>query len=579
MVVMIRGVAANRLPRRVFLVLWGIALVRLLVPVTFAMPFGIPTGLTDGMLVGRNADTLESSNSVEGVVGAAIESAGGSMESAVSNGHGSGGAWAASGDGDSAAYALPENGTIVVLWTAAVLWAAVAVCLALYFLVNWIRCRKEFRTSSPVRNDFVAAWLQEHPLCRRIKVRQVVGLSTPLTYGILRPVILVPGNVDWGNEGQMQYVLFHEYIHIRHFDSLWKGVAAAALCIHWFNPMAWLLYLLLNRDIELECDEYVVRRFGQEQRKEYAKVLLQLEGKRSGFVLPGNFFSRNLTEERIKAIMESKKKGLAAFVLMVVLTASCTVFVFAAPVEQDVGKTEDLEREHQELEGQEEPGGQKESGEQPEPGEQPGSGNQSVSREMVDEALEGYRDFFGEKHIPESRYRFFDLDSSGVPEMILEFLNERTHNETYAIATWHDGSAHWITLGLFPPNVITDADCFSLEVDLMEDRPLIKVSAFGEDDRYTEEGNVFYYISGDEFKNVFCSIYFLDKDSGEEKILYKVNAVHEMTKEEYDGYSDTYHIPPEFYDLFQTLDMDGVKKTDWYEEIEDAIAAYKSLLE
>ena len=109
---------------------------------------------------------------------------------------------------------------------------------------------------------------------RAIRIRRSDRISAPLTYGILKPVILMPKETDWKNRQQLQYVFLHEYMHICRLDIVWKLIAALALCIHWFNPLVWIMYILFNRDIELSCDESVVRRFGETYKSAYARALV-----------------------------------------------------------------------------------------------------------------------------------------------------------------------------------------------------------------------------------------------------------------------------------------------------------------
>ena len=92
----------------------------------------------------------------------------------------------------------------------------------------------------------------------------------------------------------LRYVLEHEFVHIRRFDALWKLLLLAAACAHWFNPLVWVMYVLANRDLELSCDETVVRRFGG-ARASYARVLIGMEAEKSGFAplfLYTQFFSK-----------------------------------------------------------------------------------------------------------------------------------------------------------------------------------------------------------------------------------------------------------------------------------------------
>ena len=90
--------------------------------------------------------------------------------------------------------------------------------------------------SEPVENDFTIQWLTEYQLRRPVSIRQSGKITAPLTYGILHPVILMPAETDWTETMRMQYVLAHEYVHIRRFDAVTKLLLTAALCLHWCNP-------------------------------------------------------------------------------------------------------------------------------------------------------------------------------------------------------------------------------------------------------------------------------------------------------------------------------------------------------
>lgn len=116
----------------------------------------------------------------------------------------------------------------------------------------------------------------------------------------------MPKNTEWKNIYQLRYVLEHEYVHIRRLDMLTKLIMIAAVCIHWFNPLVWVMYILFNRDLELSCDETVVRRFGMDIKSVYATALISMEEKKSGrhhYVT----VSVKSDEERIRAIYEDKE--------------------------------------------------------------------------------------------------------------------------------------------------------------------------------------------------------------------------------------------------------------------------------
>ena len=117
--------------------------------------------------------------------------------------------------------------------------------------------------SIPDNTPYIQNWLAAHQISRPLAVRSSDLISSPLTYGILHPVILLPKKLDRNDQAALKYVLTHEYVHIRRFDAITKILFAAVLCIHWFNPLVWVMYVLANRDIELSCDAWVIRMMGE----------------------------------------------------------------------------------------------------------------------------------------------------------------------------------------------------------------------------------------------------------------------------------------------------------------------------
>lgn len=229
------------------------------------------------------------------------------------------------------------------LWK--IIWAAGAfICLAFFAWVYW-RCSREFRMSLPVEKEILGSWHESHPLRRKLSVRQSDQIASPVSYGIRRPVILLSKSVlsrsvVCGDRFRLRYVLEHEYVHIQYFDAAVKLLMVMVLCVHWFNPFVYLMYIFLNRDLELACDETVVRRFGEEQRSAYAMALIEMEEEKSGLVLLGNSFSKNAIEERIRAIMKIKKMSLPARGLSIALV--CAVTLLFATSCGTSGKEENL---------------------------------------------------------------------------------------------------------------------------------------------------------------------------------------------------------------------------------------------
>ncbi len=296
-IAVVRALAIHRLPKRVFVLLWSVVLLRLLVP------FSIPARMSVYSLVPEymSADTVHRTDGV--FVPAGVPQVSGEKSAAED------------------ASEPKARGRNFVFPVRTLVWLAGAAAGAVYFLVCYVRCRRVFGMSLPVRNAFAARWLKEHRRWRVIQVRQSDRIAAPLTYGVFRPVILMPKKTLWEDEEQISCVLLHEYVHICRLDALRKLLAAAVLCIHWFTPMVWVMYVLLNKDIELSCDEAVVQRLDGDGRALYAGTLIAMEEQKSGLLPLYSNFSRNAMEERIQEIMRAKKITVGITIASVALIA------------------------------------------------------------------------------------------------------------------------------------------------------------------------------------------------------------------------------------------------------------------
>ena len=306
-VTVIRALALNRLPKWTFCILWMVAALRLLVPVS------VPSPVSVYALAEREIPAQ-----VEAVfrpVMPPVQS--GDIQPA----------------GTAEAEAAPPAEKVPV-WQ--IVWAVGGLACAGYFTTAYVWCRRRFRESLPAADSAAREWLAEHCLRRTVDIRQCGTVSAPLTYGVFRPVILLPKGMEWGEAAA--YVLEHELVHIRRFDAVWKLVLAAAVCVHWFNPLAWVMYALGNRDLELSCDETVVRRLGLGKKSAYALTLIGMEETKSGLPPLASGFSRNAIEERITAIMKIKKTSIAAVILAAVLVCGLSVGFATSAAE----KPEDL---------------------------------------------------------------------------------------------------------------------------------------------------------------------------------------------------------------------------------------------
>lgn len=306
-VTVIRALVIYRVPKKTFLVLWGITLARLLIPFSAPSAFSIYTFFGE-----KEPNISNVGDTAVTTLGPAIQE--GQMTTAPNY--------------------ISHSEVAVPIW--AIIWAIGALICAVVFSITYWKCYKEFQTSLPIDNDFTRNWLSSHHIKRSIQIRQSELVSAPLTFGIFRPVILMPKTTDWNDEKTLQYVLAHEFVHIRRFDTITKLILLIALCVHWFNPFVWVMYVLANRDIELSCDETVLHLFGENIKASYARTLIGMEEIKSGITPLCNNFSKNALEERMTAIMKTKKSTVLSIALAVLIVAgTATAFATSAKVEDD----------------------------------------------------------------------------------------------------------------------------------------------------------------------------------------------------------------------------------------------------
>ena len=304
-VIICRSILINRLSKKVFLVLWFVALIRLLVPYSFPSVTSIYS-LAGQFIMDRaesNVNQDSRGQEQEKITGVAV---------------------------GSTIIKQTENFTGTdSFYILRFIWIAGTIVFAAVFIMAYIICYKRFCISLPVKNQVAEEWLKLHKSARNISIRQSYLAKSPLSYGILHPVILMPETTDWENTEHIQYILEHEFIHIKRFDAVTKLLLITAVSLHWFNPFVWVMYILLNRDIELACDETVIKHFGGKSKKNYAMLLISMEEEKNTTIPLGSNFNRNATEERITAIMKIKKTSRVTYIMAVLLVA-VIVSVFAA---------------------------------------------------------------------------------------------------------------------------------------------------------------------------------------------------------------------------------------------------------
>ena len=338
-VIVLRALLLHRLPKALFFWLWMLALLRLLLPVFPASPLSVfaraPVAApvvqqAAASAVGEDAQAPRTEAAVAPIAPQAPPTTAAQTASLARP----------------ASAAAPEA-TLMPALTC--VWLAVALLLALLLGLVYARGLRIFRRARPLQSPFIRAWLKENALRRPLEVRLCPRIDSPMTYGLLRPVILLPESAGKADTQTLLCALEHELSHIRHFDAVWKLLIAVAVCLHWFNPLVWAMAILANRDIELCCDARVLRRGGKEERRAYASALLRMEEARARILPLTNAFSRNALEERIGAIMNAKKISITALLLTLLIVAVALTAFAAAPESGTATPPADREMTHAEL--------------------------------------------------------------------------------------------------------------------------------------------------------------------------------------------------------------------------------------
>ena len=215
------------------------------------------------------------------------------------------------------------------VWTeiAGWVWLIGLGAMLLYALVSYLRLRRRVSVSLPVQDHIY--------LCDAI--------SSPFILGVVKPHIYLPSGLD---EVQRQNVLSHEQAHLARRDHWWKPLGFALLAVYWFNPVLWLAYALLCRDIELACDERVIRTMDESAVKTYSTVLLACSMPRKAVITCPLAFGEVGVKERVRNALHYKKPAfwvVAASVAVCVVVAVC--FLTNPPTDTDAAGLVGFHRE------------------------------------------------------------------------------------------------------------------------------------------------------------------------------------------------------------------------------------------
>lgn len=275
-ILLLRAALLNKLPKRTFKLLWAVVMARMLLPIFLPVlpaeaPHSYPAAAADHAAAVQTTDEASAAPTAPAPK----------------------------------AHAFPkfDDRLLTVLWAAGFLSAAAIVA------VRHRRSMLSFKTAPACRIKLISDMAEDFGLKRKILIKTSDEISSPMTCGIIHPTILIPDKMQTLSADQLELVLAHEIMHIKKLDLLYKHILMTAVCVHWFNPLAWVMLSVANTDIELACDEAVIAARG-DIRREYAMTLIGLEERRISLLTVG--LGAGSVKERIVAIMKYKKVTAAA---------------------------------------------------------------------------------------------------------------------------------------------------------------------------------------------------------------------------------------------------------------------------
>ena len=197
---------------------------------------------------------------------------------------------------------------------AAVIWFFGMVLMMSYTVISYWNLRRKVDTAVIYKNN----------------IYHSENVSSPFVLGILKPRIYLPYSMDGKN---LDHVVAHEQAHIRRKDHLWKPLGFLLLTVHWFNPLMWLAYVMLCRDIELACDEKVIAKLANEQRADYTEALVACSVNRRMIAACPLAFGEVGVKDRVKSIMNYQKPAFWIIVTALVLCVVVAVCFLTNPLE------------------------------------------------------------------------------------------------------------------------------------------------------------------------------------------------------------------------------------------------------
>ncbi|MBQ2385491.1 MAG: hypothetical protein II292_04700, partial [Clostridia bacterium] len=199
----------------------------------------------------------------------------------------------------------------------AILWLVGILAMVIYTLVSYLKLKKSIGTAVLYKEN----------------IYQSENVASPFILGIIKPRIYLPFSIS---EQSAEHVIAHEKAHLRRKDHLWKPLGFLLLAVYWFNPLMWLGYILLCRDIELACDEKVIKELDCDARADYSEALLRCGVKRKSIAACPLAFGEVGVKARIKSVLNYKKPAFWIIIVALVLCVVIAICFLTNPVSAGV---------------------------------------------------------------------------------------------------------------------------------------------------------------------------------------------------------------------------------------------------
>ena len=294
----------KKAPRWISCLLWGLVAVRLICPVSIESALSL---IPSGKVVPETADMQPKIDTGIEVINSTINPA---MNIAYAT-------------SEEAGEHIMQN----VLSASFCIWIAGMAVMILYAFISYIAVRRRVRASIRFKDNIM--------LCDEVK--------TPFILGMIRPLIYVPSAM----EGErMEMVCAHEKAHISRHDHWWKPIGFALLSVYWFNPLCWLAYILLCRDIEAACDEKVIKDKDREYMAAYSQALLDMSVPRKLITACPVAFGEIGTNERVKNVLKMKKTKIIIAAIAFCVCIALAIGFLTYPKEDKADTADRILRSH-----------------------------------------------------------------------------------------------------------------------------------------------------------------------------------------------------------------------------------------